>query len=326
MTVTAKWLVIGGAGYIGSHTLRELISNGNECVVLDNLSKGIKERVPADVELVIGEAANSELIIDICKRRNITHILHFAAFMQARESVGHPLKYWENNLGATYGIIRAVPELDIKEILFSSSCSVYGNNSSATTDSKLNPLSPYAMTKVASEQILEEVCIEQNIGLTILRYFNVIGCGDFMFSNDASFETLIPSILKSIKMRQPFQIFGNSFESIDGTAIRDYVDVRDLARAHWISTFAEKVRNPLVLNVSSGSGTSVKQLVDIMSNVSGTKIEIEYLSPKPGDPGVIGSTTSQELLDLNWAPKIPVEQSLLDYWDRYGIKYQGSRK
>lgn len=324
--MTTKWLVIGGAGYIGSHTIRELISNGNECVVLDNLSKGIKERIPANVELVVGDAADSGLIIDICKKHKISHILHFAAFMQARESVRYPLKYWENNLGAIYGIVRAVPELDIKEILFSSSCSVYGNNQTATTDSKLNPLSPYAMTKVASEQILEEVCLERNIGLTILRYFNVIGCGDFKVSFDASFETLVPSILKSMIMRQPVQIFGNQFDSIDGTAIRDYVDVRDLARAHWVSTFVKKSKNPLILNVSSGLGTTVKQLVDIMSDVTGIKVEIDYLPPKPGDPGVIGAKTSQELLDLNWTPKIPVELSLLDYWNRYTSEHQGYRK
>ena len=322
MKVPANWLVIGGAGYIGSHSLRELISKGNKCVVLDNLSKGIKERVPKDVELIIGEAADSELIINICKRLSISRIVHFAAFMQARESVRRPIKYWDNNLSATFGIIRALSELDIKEILFSSSCSVYGNNTNAVTDSNLNPLSPYAMTKVACEQILEEACLEHGIGLTILRYFNVIGCGDFKFSIDASTETLIPTILNSIKSKQPIQIFGNKFDSIDGTPIRDYVDVRDLARAHWISTFAKKGKNPLILNVSSGSGSSVKQLVEIMSSVSGIKIEIEYLPPKPGDPGVISAKTSQELLDLNWIPQIPIEQSLTDHWNSFRTENQ----
>lgn len=312
--MTINWLVVGGAGYIGSHTLRELISTGNNCVVLDNLSRGKRERVPVEVELIEGESADSELIIDICKRNKISHIIHFAAFMQARESVRHPSRYWKNNLSATYGIIGALSELDIKEILFSSSCSVYGNNPNATTASDLMPLSPYAMTKVACEQILEEACLERRIKLTILRYFNVIGCGEFESSIDASSETIVPSILSSIRMGTPFKIFGKNFDSIDGTPIRDYVDVRDLARAHLVSTLVKSKKNPLFLNVSSGLGTSVKELVEIMSSVSGVKIEFDYLSPNPGDPGVIGAKTSQELIDNNWSPQIPVKQSLLDYW------------
>ncbi len=324
--MTANWLVVGGAGYIGSHTVRELISSGNNCVVLDNLSRGKRERVPAEVELIVGESGDSELIIDICKRNKISHIVHFAAFMQARESVRHPTMYWENNLSATYGITGALSELDIEAILFSSSCSVYGNNPSATTNSDLIPLSPYAMTKVACEQILEEACLERNIKLTILRYFNVIGCGDFKFSIDASSETIVPSIIGSIKTRTPFKIFGNKFDSIDGTPIRDYVDVRDLARAHLVSTLVKSEKNPLFLNVSSGLGTSVKELVEIMSSVSGINIEIDFLSSKPGDPGVIGAKTSQELIDNNWGPQIPVKQSLLDYWKYLNSEHKETRK
>jgi UDP-glucose 4-epimerase len=309
----SRWLVIGGAGYVGSHVLHEFVSHERECVVLDNLSRGFRNRIPSHLEFIKGEAADSELIVAVCKRYKIDSVLHFAAYMQARESVRDPIKYWDNNLNATLGIAKALEGLNIDQLIFSSSCSVYGNNSEAQTDSELTPLSPYAMTKVACEQILSQACIQAQTRLSIMRYFNVIGCGDFEFSLDASIETLVPSILRALTSNLPFQIYGNSFNTIDGTALRDYLDVRDLARAHLAASQITSVVNPVVYNVSSGLGTTVKQIVEILLSLTNSEINFEFHDSKPGDPAVIAAKPSQALLEFGWSADIPIETSLLDY-------------
>ena len=309
----AKWLIIGGAGYIGSHVLREFVSHGNECVVLDNLSRGIRSRIPPQVELIVGDARDSKLIIDVCSKYEINSILHFAAYMQARESVRDPIKYWDNNINATLGIAEALFSLKIRQLIFSSSCSVYGNNFEAQIDSQLSPLSPYAMTKIACEQILSQACVQNQVRLSIMRYFNVIGCGDFEYSLDASTETLVPSILRAITLNQTFQIYGNSFDTIDGSPIRDFLDVRDLARAHLAASQITSGINPAIFNVSSGFGTTVKQIVGILLRLTNSKIEIEFHNSKPGDPAHIAAKPSQSLLEYGWIAEIPIEKSLSDY-------------
>ena len=173
------------------------------------------------------------------------------------------------------------------------------------------------MTKVACEQILGQACIQAQTRLSIMRYFNVIGCGDFEFSLDASVETLVPSILRSISLNLPFQIYGNSFNTLDGTALRDYLDVRDLARAHMTASQIISGVNPVVYNVSTGLGTTVKQIVEILLTLTNGEINIEFHDPKPGDPAAIAAKPSQALLEFGWCAEIPIETSLSDYVDNF---------
>ena len=311
--MAVKWLVIGGAGYIGSHVLREFISQGHECVVLDNLSTGIRNRLPENVVFIDGDARDSQLVIGVCKEFGINSILHFAAFMQARESVSNPIKYWENNINTTLGIAQALSVLKIDQLIFSSSCSVYGNNPRASINSVFNPLSPYAMTKVASEQILTQACLVADVKLSIMRYFNVVGCGDFEDSLESSTETLVPSIMNSILVGQPFQIYGDRFDTVDGTAMRDYLDVRDLASAHLVASRIDCDVNPVIYNVSSGVGTTVKQIVETLSNLTSSNLLIQYCPPKTGDPAVISAEADHMLSKHGWEARISLKTSLLDY-------------
>ncbi len=297
---------------MGSHVLREFISNGIDCVVLDNLSRGYRGRVPDQLEFIEGDAADSELIIKMCREYEITSILHFAAYMQARESVRNPMIYWENNLSATLGIAKALGSLNIEQLIFSSSCSVYGHNPEAETTSKLAPMSPYAMTKVACEQILSQVCLENQIRLSIMRYFNVIGSGNFDLSMDASAETLVPSVLRALTSHTPVQIYGDDFDTFDGTPLRDYLDVRDLARAHLAASQITSGVSPAVYNVSSGLGTTVKQIIETLLKITDSEIDLEFHASKPGDPGIIAAKPSKVLLDFGWRTEIPIETSLSD--------------
>ena len=310
----SKWLFVGGAGYIGSHVLREFKSARAECLVFDNLVTGIENRLPSDVQFIHGDASDPTEIANVCKEFKITGIVHLAAYMQARESVRNPNKFWVNNLGATLGLANGLAMTNVKHVIFSSSCSIYGDARAATTDSPLRPISPYAFTKVASEQVLTQACEENEIRLTILRYFNVVGCGDFASSFDHSAETLLPSNARNIIAGKPPIIYGGDLATPDGTAIRDYLDVRDLAAAHRVVASASGIGRKQVFNVSRGIPVSVKTILDLLLVTSGSTLKPEIVAAKEGDPTEVWATPSPELLDLGWDPQYPIEASIKDFW------------
>lgn len=313
----SKWLFIGGAGYVGSHILREFQLAGAECFVLDNLSTGIEGRVPPGVPLIRGDAANATIIVSSCQDFEITGIVHLAAYMQARESVRNPIKFWENNLGAALGLTKSLKMTKVRHVIFSSSCSVYGNVKAATTDSPLMPMSPYAFTKVASEQVLTQACNENNVRLTILRYFNVIGCDVFSSSFDHSIETLLPSNARNILAGESPIIFGGNLPTPDGTAIRDYLDVRDLAAAHRVVASSKNRQQRQVFNVSSGIPFSVRTILDKLLITSGSTLKPEIVPAKEGDPAEVWATPSSELLELGWNPEYSTDASIRDFWSAF---------
>ena len=315
--VPKNWLLIGGAGYIGSHTLRELQKKGSEVIVLDNLTTGVASRVVKPAKLIIGDARESNLIREICNDYNITHIMNFAAYMQARESVANPMKYWKNNLGVAISLAEAISLVKIKHVLLSSSCSVYGNNPSASSKSSLAPLSPYAYTKVASEQVLEQACTENGIKFTSLRYFNVIGGGGLPNSIDRSPETLLPSVCREILNNRPPIIFVRDFPTKDGKAVRDYLDVRDLATAHVLIGESTSLDKSEFMNISTGIGISVLELVREVLKVSNSNLEPTFESARIGDPGLISAVPSMQLIELGWKPRHTFEQSIQDFWNEF---------
>lgn len=310
-----RWLILGGAGYIGSHVLREFIRAGIDCVVFDNLATGIEERVPREVPFVKGNALNSQEIVKVCEDYGISGVVHMAAFMQARESVRDPIKFWTNNLGATLGLASSLSKTLVKHVIFSSSCSVYGSVSKATEDSPLQPVSPYALTKLASEQVLTQACSENDSRLTILRYFNVIGCDDFAYSPDQSAETLLPASARHILSGEPPVIFGGDLPTSDGTAIRDYLDVRDVASAHRVVTTLGKGPQRNVFNVSRGVPVSVKAILSTLLEVSGSTLVPQILPPKEGDPAEVWADGSSQLARMGWIPKYDLRDSIRDYWN-----------
>jgi UDP-glucose 4-epimerase len=312
-----KWLFLGGAGYIGSHVLREFLAAGENCVVLDNLVTGKVERIPPQVELLQCDATNAENIAAACKSFEITGVVHLAAFMQARESVADPIKYWKNNLGVSLALAKVLNGSGIKHVIFSSSCSVYGNAQNATEVSAFNPISPYAMTKVASEQVLTQSAAINEVQLTVLRYFNVIGCGEFEKSFDHGNETILPAAARKITAGVPPVIFGDNFLTKDGSALRDYLDVRDLARAHLLVACRKANLNPMTMNVSSGRAVSVKEIVSTLLDVSGSELTPTIVPSKPGDPSEIWACESPELKSLGWNPTYSLYESVLSFWNAF---------
>jgi UDP-glucose 4-epimerase len=308
------WLLLGGAGFIGSHVAKLMAESGVTVHVLDNLSTGLSSRVENLASLHVGDARDPNLIVDLCRKFDVFGVINLAAFMQARESVRDPIKYWSNNLGVSLALADAINSLELQKVILSSSCSVYGNLVNATEDSPLNPLSPYALTKVASEQILEQACREKKTDFVSLRYFNVIGGGNFPNSIDTKPETLIPSVCRKVFAGKTPVIFGKTLRTKDGTCERDYVDVRDLADAHLkVSLHKEKFKNAYI-NVSTGITISVLEIVTKILEISGQHLGITYESAKAGDPETVSAVPSKELLDLGWVPKYSLTDSISSHW------------
>jgi len=317
LPTSKKWLFLGGAGYVGSHVLREFLAAGASCVVLDSLVTGKIDRLPPQVVFLQGDATNPESIAAACKNFEITGVVHLAAFMQARESVVDPIKYWKNNLGVSLALATILSESKIEQIIFSSSCSVYGNAQNATEASVFNPISPYAMTKVASEQVLSQSAATSGVQLTILRYFNIIGCGDFEKSFDYGDETILPSAARKIIAGEPPVIFGGNLLTQDGSALRDFLDVRDLARAHLVVAGRATTPDPMALNVSSGRAISVKEIVGILLDIAGSSLIPEIVPPKVGDPSEIWACESPGLKSLGWNPRYSLYESVQSFWNAF---------
>jgi UDP-glucose 4-epimerase len=311
-------LITGGAGYIGSHLAHSQDFHDLEIVVLDDLSTGREKRVPANVFFVNGSATDSKLVRYVIDNYNIKSVFHLAARRQARESAMIPVEYWSNNVGSTLGLVSAIAGSSVESILFASSCSVYGNASLVNSSTVVSPVSPYGRTKVSSENILIDACQRLGIGLGIMRFFNVIGA-DFGFdSADTTKGALIPGLVEAIIAQKQFQVFGTEFLTKDGSALRDYLDVRDLVKAHrCVFDYVSHEREILTVNVCSGVSTSVLEVASIASNHLGKEVKLSLLPSQAGDPGEITSQRDSRLSELGWTPTYSIVDSIESSVDAY---------
>lgn len=309
------WLIVGGAGYIGSHLTHYWRGVGTQVVVLDDLSTGRAESVPSDVPLVVGNACDPTSVAEVMVAHSITGVVHLAARKHARESVRLPLEYWRTNIAALLGVLQAADHCDISAFLLSSSCSVYGSAGEVSPDTPLRPQSPYGRTKALSETIVRDWARSKQRRWAALRYFNVIGNAAFAFAPDRSDECLVPVATQRVRSGLVPMIFGADFPTPDGTALRDYVDVRDLARAHVL--VAEDLgrgtlstANDSILNVSSGEPTSVRRIVEAIRSELDWQGDPDVTPRRAGDPDRVWAQPSNTLHELGWAPEFSVEQSV----------------
>ena len=281
-------LVTGGAGYIGSHTVALLAQQQRDVVVLDSLELGTKSRI-GTVPFFQGNISDERLIEKICKKHNITEVIHFAAYKAVGESMEQPLRYYSNNVGGTIDLVRALLANGVERMVFSSSAAVYGNPASVpvTEDSPLLPESVYAETKAVMERFLAS-CEEIGMRSVSLRYFNAAGASsDSSIGEDWSMsQNLVPLVMKAILgFSGPLNVFGNDYPTPDGTCIRDYIHVEDLADAHIRAlNYLEQGGASLACNVGTGRGTSVLEVIDIAEQVSGRKVPLVVTSRRAGDP------------------------------------------
>jgi UDP-glucose 4-epimerase len=253
---------------------------------------------------------------EVCDQYEVNGIVHLAAFKHARESMLNPSKYWINNVGTTLGLVEGIQGTKVSKVILSSSCSIYGNNSGVDEKSSDNPQSPYAHTKKVSEETLAGVLPTLGISFMSLRFFNVVGCDSFPQAHDSSDECLIPVITNQVLTEAPFKIFGDSHPTEDGTCVRDYLDVRDLARAHLIvASKLGTLSSPVILNVSSGKAISVLQVLREFEAVIGKEITYTSTPANSADPIAIWSQASKILANWGWEPKHNLKSSISSHWE-----------
>ena len=297
-------LVTGGAGYIGAHTVRALQNATRDVVVLDTLERGNKQAV-MDAKLIIGDIADQRLVAKICRKYKITSVVHFAAYKAVGESMTHPMKYWQNNVSSTLKLLETLQSHDISRFVFSSSASVYGTpKSSPTTENEpTNPESVYAETKLAVENILRSLAID-GLNSISLRYFNAAGASsDNKIGEDwAASQNLIPRVMHALlDDKFKFEVFGNDYATADGTCIRDYIHVEDLAVAHVKALeYLESYGKTTVCNIGTGKGTSVKQLLEMTAVVAKREVPHTIGARREGDPVSVYADVTLANKVLGW--------------------------
>ena len=331
MTKT-KILVTGGAGYIGSHAVLALQQSDYEVVILDNLVYGHQDFVDRQLhaELAIGDTSDRALLDDLFRKHNFAAVMHFAAYAYVGESVQTPDKYYRNNVVGTLTLLEAMVDAGIKQFVFSSTCATYGNPQQIpiTEDHPQNPINPYGATKLMVERILQDFDVAYGLKSVCFRYFNAAGADpEARLGEDHNPEThLIPLVLMAALGKRPsVSIFGLDYPTPDGTCIRDYIHVTDLATAHVLGlNYLLQGGDSDVFNLGNGNGFSVKQVIDTARQVTGREIAVVESDRRPGDPPVLVGSSTKAMNILSWQPQYAdLEKILTHAWrwhqQRHGV-------
>lgn len=314
-------LVTGGAGYIGSHTVRLLMKQGYDVVIFDNLSRGNKESLPEGIPFEKVDLLDYEGLVNCIKKYDIQSVIHFAAFAYVGESMENPQMYYRNNVVGSYNLITAAKQCGVKHFVFSSTCSIYGNPERVpmSEELKTNPINPYARTKLMIENMLEDYDMAFGIKYVALRYFNAAGDSDdgsIGESHDPE-PHIIPLVMfAALGKRDSIKIFGDDYPTPDGTCIRDYIHIVDLADAHIRALdYLSKVGTSQVINLGTGNGYSVKEIVDASRRITGKEIKAEIVERRPGDPAILVADNKKAKSVLGWFPKYDLEGILKTAWN-----------
>ncbi|HWL61846.1 MAG TPA: UDP-glucose 4-epimerase GalE [Steroidobacteraceae bacterium] len=302
-------LVTGGAGYIGSHTVQQLLDRGESVVVLDNLSTGFAQSVPG-VKLVTGDVGDTQLVSALLREHGIRTVIHFAAHTIVPESVADPLKYYGNNTCQTRSLLATCAAGGVKHFVFSSTAAVYGIPESglAAEDARLSPINPYGTSKLMSEWMLRDLGAATDLRYVVLRYFNVAGSDpQGRIGQSTRKATLLVKVAceASVGRRESVSIFGTDYPTPDGTGVRDYIHVVDLADAHLLAVdYLRGGGKSETLNCGYGHGYSVREVLDSVQRVSGAPLKILEMSRRAGDPPSLVAKSDRIRQVLGWKPRL----------------------
>ncbi len=326
-------LVLGGAGYIGSHAVYQLIDQGEKVVVIDNLRTGHKEAVHPDATFYEGDIKNKAFMQKVFKDESIDAVVHFAANSLVGESMEIPLEYFDNNVYGTQVLLQVMAEFDVKKIVFSSTAATYGEPEIVpiTEEMPTNPTNAYGETKLTMEKMMKWCEHAHGIRYVALRYFNVAGARESgEIGEDHQPEThLVPIILEAaLGKRSHITVFGDDYDTPDGTCIRDYVHVEDLISAHLLAlSYLNDEGKSDVFNLGSSNGFSVKEMIDAARKVTGKEIPEKIGERRAGDPGTLVASSDKAKSILGWNPKhTSIEKIIEDAWNWHVVHPDGYTK
>jgi UDP-glucose 4-epimerase len=312
-----RLLVTGGAGYIGSIVAKLLLAHGHEVVVFDNLERGHRAAIPEGAKLVVGDLTDAPSIHAVL-RRGFDGVLHFAALALVSESVTNPGRYYRTNIGGTLNLLEAMIDGGVDRLVFSSTCAVYGDSDEVpiAETSPTSPITAYGSSKLAVDMMIRDFCSAHGLGAASLRYFNVAGASGGLGEDHDPETHLIPNVLRAALGTRPYvEIFGTDYATPDGTAIRDYIHIEDLAEAHVLALDGARPGEHQVFNLGNGSGFSVREVIAAACNVTGIDIPTRESARRPGDPPVLVAASDLIRSQLGWsAGKPQLEAMVGDAW------------
>ncbi|MFE0105822.1 UDP-glucose 4-epimerase GalE [Streptomyces sp. NPDC059009] len=312
------WLITGGAGYIGAHVAHALRAAGEQAVVYDDLSTGIRERVPSGVELTVGSTLDRALLDRTLTAHAVTGVIHLAAKKQVGESVEQPLRYYRENVEGLRVLLEAATAAGVHSFVFSSSAAVYGvpDVDLVTEDAPCMPMSPYGETKLAGEWLVRATGRATGLRTASLRYFNVAGAATPELA-DTGLCNLVPMVFERLSAGEAPQIFGADYPTPDGTCVRDYIHVADLAEAHVATAQRLSGAAPgtdLTLNIGRGEGVSVREMVDVINQETGYATPPAIMDRRPGDPARVVAAADRAAEEIGWRAKLDVRDMVASAW------------
>ncbi|MGK8491046.1 UDP-glucose 4-epimerase GalE [Nocardia asiatica] len=312
-----KLLVTGGAGYVGGVCAQVLLEAGHEVVVLDDLSTGNAEGVPSAARFVEGDIA--EAAPQLLSAETFDGVLHFAAQSLVGESVQQPEKYWHGNVVKTFELLEALRRTGTPRLVFSSTAAVYGEPEQVpiTEDAPTRPTNPYGASKLAIDHAITSYAIAHGLAATSLRYFNVAGAYGGLGENRVVETHLIPLVLQvAAGHRKAISVFGTDWPTHDGTAVRDYIHIRDLAQAHLLALATAEAGTHRIYNLGSGTGFSVREVISACERVTGLPITAQDAPRRPGDPATLIASSARAITELGWRPEHnDLDEIVTDAWD-----------
>ena len=321
-----NWLVTGGAGYIGAHVVQALHAQGERAVVLDDLSTGSRERVPDDAVFVQGSILDEDVVRRALADNSVAGIIHIAAKKQVGESVERPLHYYEENVEGTRRLLHAAVDAGVESFVFSSSAATYGmpDVDVVDEDSPTAPMSPYGTTKLICEWMSRDVAAATGLRVIALRYFNVAGAATPELGDPGIFN-LVPMVFRELANGAPPKVFGNDYPTPDGTCIRDYIHVCDIADAH-VAALQQLAAGDVddafrVYNIGRGSGSSVLEVIDVIGQVTGLDVTPQFVDRRPGDPARVVASVDRIAKDLGWSSRFDLEDMVSSAWAGWQLRH-----
>ncbi|MFJ8888454.1 UDP-glucose 4-epimerase GalE [Streptomyces sp. NPDC102402] len=323
------WLITGGAGYIGAHVAKAMTAAGERVVVLDDLSTGIEERLPAGITLVRGSASDRGVVDRVLAEHSVSGVVHLAAKKQVGESVEKPLLYYRENVAGLAALLEAVVAAGVKRFLLSSSAAVYGvpDVELITEETPCAPISPYGETKLAGEWMVRATGRAHGISTACLRYFNVAGAAEPELADTGVFN-VVPMFFDRLTRGEAPRIFGDDYPTPDGTCVRDYIHVADLADAHL--AVARRMSEgagggDLTVNIGRGEGVSVRRIAELVAEVTGLPAEPVIEPRRPGDAARAVASASRMTDELGWKARRGMREMVRSAWDGWCLRHPGAR-